>query len=83
MVGNSDAMGVTGQVVQNILRTAKGRLGVNDPVLAEEGTNQRTEKLRILEGLLISIKSEFPLSVGPLQARHKLAAKYAAENLHW
>ena len=27
MVGNGDAMGVTGQVVQNILRTAEGRLG--------------------------------------------------------
>jgi hypothetical protein len=43
MVGNSDAMGVTGQVVQNILRTAEGWLGVNDLVLAEEGTNQRAE----------------------------------------
>ena len=82
MVGNGDAMGVTGQVVQNIVRTAKGRLGVNDPVLAEEGTNQRPEKLGIAKGLLISVKSEFPLSEGPLQARHKLAAKHAAENLH-
>ena len=66
MVGNSDAMSVTGQVVQDILRTAEGRLGVNDPILTEEGTDQRAEKLGIAQGLLISVKSEFPVAEGPL-----------------
>jgi len=82
MVGNGDAMGVTGQVVQNILRTAEGRLGVDDPILAEEGTNHSPEKPRIAKGLLISVKSEFALLESLLQARHKLAAKHTAENLH-
>jgi len=82
MVGNGDAMGVTGQVVQNLLRTAEGRLGVNHPILAEEGTNQSPENLGIVKGLLISVKSELAFFEGPLQARHKLAAKHAAENLH-
>jgi hypothetical protein len=81
MVGNGDAMGVTSQVVQNILRTAEGRLGVNDPILAEEGTNQSPEKLGITKGLLISVKSEFPLSEGALKAGHKLTPKHPAEDL--
>ena len=82
MVGDGDAMGVTGQVVQDIFGTAEGRLGVNDPILTEQGTDQSTEQLRIAKRLLVSVKSEFPLLEGPLQARHKLAPKHAAEDLH-
>jgi hypothetical protein len=32
MVGDGDAMGITGQVVENVLGAAEGRLGVDDPV---------------------------------------------------
>ena len=35
MVGNGDAMGVAGQVVENMFGAAEGRLGVDDPVLSE------------------------------------------------
>lgn len=31
-IGNGDAMGVTAQVIDYLLWSAKGRLGVNDPV---------------------------------------------------
>jgi len=81
MIGDRDAMGVTGQVVENILRTAEGRFGVNDPILAKKRTNQSLEKLRISKGLLISVESEFLLPEGLLQPRHKLTAKHAAEDL--
>ena len=33
MVGDGDAMGVAGQVVENLFDTAEGWLGVDDPVL--------------------------------------------------
>ena len=33
MVGDGDAMGVAGQVVENLFGTAEGWLGVDDPVL--------------------------------------------------
>ena len=36
MAGNRNAMGIARQVVQNMLRTTEGRLGVDDPVLLEE-----------------------------------------------
>ncbi len=31
---------------------------------------------------MVSVKSEFPLREGPLEAGHKLASKHAAEDLH-
>ena len=34
MVGDGDAMGVAGQVVENVFGAAEGRLGVNHPVLS-------------------------------------------------
>ena len=33
MAGDGDAMGIAGQVVENMFSTAEGRLGVDDPVL--------------------------------------------------
>src|SRR5712672_3153851 len=33
LVGDGDAMGISGQVVENMFSTAEGWLGVNDPVL--------------------------------------------------
>jgi hypothetical protein len=36
MVGDGDAMGVAGQVVENVFGTAEGWLGVDDPVLLAE-----------------------------------------------
>ena len=43
MIGDGDAMRVAGQVMKNVLRAAERRLGVHDPVLAEERTKKRTE----------------------------------------
>ena len=36
MVGDGDAMGVAGEVVEDMLGAAEGRLGVDDPVLLAE-----------------------------------------------
>jgi hypothetical protein len=33
MVGDGDAVGIAGQVVENMFGAAEGRLGINDPVL--------------------------------------------------
>ena len=67
--------------MQNVCGTAEGRLGIDDPVLTEQGTDQGSEQLGIPERLVVSVKSEFPLPEGPLEAGHKLAPKHAAENL--
>jgi hypothetical protein len=38
VVGDGDAMGVTGEIAEHMMRTAEGWLGVDDPVLTEQGT---------------------------------------------
>jgi hypothetical protein len=43
VVGDGDAVGIAGQVVKDVLRSAEGRLGIDDPVLLEQ---QYAEKLR-------------------------------------
>jgi hypothetical protein len=36
MVGDGDAMGVGAEIAQHVFRSAEGRLGIDDPVLAEQ-----------------------------------------------
>ena len=36
MVGDGDAVSIAGEIVQNMLGTAEGWLGIDDPVLAKE-----------------------------------------------
>jgi hypothetical protein len=43
MVGNGNSMGVAGQVVENMFRSAEGRLGIDDPVLPEELPEETAE----------------------------------------
>ena len=81
MVGDGDAMGVTGQVVQDVFGSAEGWLGVNDPVLSKQGTEQSTELLGIPKDCLLPVESEFPLLESSPEAGHKLAAKHTAEDL--
>ena len=35
MVGDGDAVGVAGQVLENVFRSAERRLGIDDPILPE------------------------------------------------
>ena len=56
MVGDGDAMGIAGQVVENMFGTAEGRLGIDDPVLVAEFPEKVAEGLRQGELLKRSMK---------------------------
>ena len=43
MVGDGDTVGVAGQVMKHVLRTAERRLRVHHPVLTEKRSKKRTE----------------------------------------
>jgi hypothetical protein len=43
MVGNGDAMGIAGEIVENVLGTTEGRLSVNHPLLAEKQPEKLAE----------------------------------------
>jgi len=42
-VGNSDAMGIAGQVLQHVFGSAEGRLGIDHPLFSAQGMEQRVE----------------------------------------
>lgn len=46
MVGDGHAMGIAGQIVENMVDAAEGWLGVDDPVLLAEFPEQVTECAR-------------------------------------
>jgi hypothetical protein len=58
LVGDGDAMGVAGQVVENMVGTTEGRLGIDDPVLVAEFPEEVAEGLRQGELLKRSMKLE-------------------------
>ena len=45
VVGDGDPVGVAGEIMEHMLRSAEGRLGVDNPVLAEQRTQERAECL--------------------------------------
>jgi len=43
MVGDGDAVRITGEIVQNMFRTSEGWLGIDHPVFAEEESQEGVE----------------------------------------
>ena len=50
MVGDRHAMGVAGQILKHVFRSAKGRLRINDPFFPKESAQERRECLLIASG---------------------------------
>jgi hypothetical protein len=48
VVGDGDAMGVAGEITQHMMGSAEGGLGVDDPVLTEQGTQEGAERFLVL-----------------------------------
>jgi hypothetical protein len=66
MVGDGHAMGVAGEIAEHMMRTAEGGLGVDDPVLTEQGAQEGAEGLLVFqrlersgEGELVLLESAF------------------------
>ena len=58
-VGDGDAMGVGAEIAQHMFRSAEGRLGVDDPVVAEQYPQPSSEGARISQRqkLAVELKS--------------------------
>ena len=48
MVGDGDAMGIAGEIAENVMGTAEGWLGIDDPVVTEQGAQESTEGFLVL-----------------------------------
>lgn len=51
VVGDGDAMGIARKILQNMLGTAKGRLGVDDPVLAKKLSEKPAKTTQLSKSL--------------------------------
>jgi hypothetical protein len=45
MVGDGDAVGIAAEILQDVLGSAEGWFGVDDPIFAEERTQPGSEEL--------------------------------------
>ena len=61
VVGDGDAMGVAGEIAQHMMGSTEGWLGVDDPLLTEQGTQEGAEDFLILQGLENSAELELAL----------------------
>ena len=80
-VGDGDAMRVPAEIAQRVLRSAEGRLGIDDPVVAEQGAQPCGEALRFDEGREVAVEREPVLEEGGLQPGDELTAKDPAQYL--
>jgi len=48
MVGDGDAVSVAGEIAKDIMRTAEGWFGIDDPVLTEQGAQESAEGFLVL-----------------------------------
>src|SRR5579885_1888755 len=82
VIRDRDAMGIAGQVLQDMLRPAEGSLGVDDPLLAKQSAQERCERLLVSQGLQIAVEGDLFLVEGPPQPGDELPAKHAAQYSH-
>jgi len=80
MVGDGDAVGVAGQVVEDVFGPAERRLGIDDPVLREELSQESLEGFRGCKFLERAMKLQLALEQKLLEFRGELAAEDSAEN---
>ena len=80
MVGECDAMGVSGEVGEDALRACEGSLAVDDPVLLEESIDERLESTRISARGVGGWQSQLSSAISALEVREVLGSKDAGES---
>ena len=78
-VGDGDAMGVGAEIAQHMFPAAEGRLGVNDPVVAEQYPQPSSESARLGEWHKAAVELELAAMEGAAESSDELAAEDAAE----
>jgi len=80
MVGDGHTMSVGAQVVEDILGAPERRLAINDPVPAEEWTQEGSESFGRGERLQLTVKAQLTFGESVFQSRDELAAKNSSQN---
>ena len=82
MVGDGDAMGIAGEIVKHVLGSAEGRLGIDDPVLAEELVQEVAKVLLFDKRSARAMELELVLVGELLETGDELASEETAEHAH-
>jgi hypothetical protein len=77
MVGDGDAVGIAAEILQDVLGSAEGWFGVNDPIFVEERTQPGSEELGVGEGCECSGQVQLTAFESKLQGGDELAAEHA------
>jgi len=75
VIADGDAMGVASQIGQHVVWATKGRLGVDDPLLAEKWPQECAKDLFLFQGLESSVEGELTLAKSLFQTVDEFAAK--------
>lgn len=81
MVRYRDAMRVSAEILENMLRAAERSLAVDDPVLLEQLSHDRRESFRIAERLQLTVESDLAFGKGSFQSGSEFASEHPAEHL--
>jgi len=79
VVGDGDAVGIATEILQDVLGSAEGWFGVDDPIFAEERTQPGSEELGMGERCEFSGQVQMTAFEGRLQAGDELATKHAPQ----
>jgi hypothetical protein len=83
MVGDGDAVGIASEIVQNMLGTAEGWLGIDNPVLVEELSEKLTKATWLSKTLERAVKLELVLPKELFQSGCELAPEDATQRAYW
>ena len=80
MIGDSDSVGVSGEVLEHLLGPAEGRLGMDNPIFVPYGLEPGLPDFGMLEVSKSSVKLELMVFEGALQLGKKLTAEQSAHD---
>src|SRR6202795_1422467 len=82
VIGNSHAMRIASQIVQDMWWTAERWLGINDPVFSKQGAQECRKGFFPGHREAFSVERLLVTRKGASQSGHELSAKDTAENPH-
>src|SRR5215472_6084102 len=75
-------MGVASEIVESMLGSTERRLGVDHPILSEQGSQEGCEVIGFVQRGTRAVEDEMVVAKGASQPCHELAAEDTAEDFH-
>src|SRR5262245_12887513 len=75
VIGYGNAMSVAAEIADHLVRSAKGRFGIDDPVLAKQGSQKGGKVLRFRQAVDGPGARQLVLPVKTTQSRDKLSTE--------